>query len=359
MDSTAADGHTGTVNAVPSGRPAAHPAAHSPGRIPLNTLAIAFGLAGLSTSWTVAARLLGVPIAISDILWVITAVAWIWLIVAHLVRGSRTAESLTTQLKHPAQGPIAALVPVVGMLLGANLFPYWAAAGQVVVAVSIIASALFAGWILAFWMSGKLKPEVIHGGYFLPTVASGLVASATAAKVGFPFVATGAFAVGVLFWVVILTLLVTRMAFLPPLPDPLVPTLAIILAPPPVAGIAWFAMRGDHPDAVATSLLGLTVLFFLMQLALLRRYAKLPFSLGFWSFTFPFAAMCTFGMQWSALGDFPGWQVVAAVLLAAVTGLICAIGIGSLVLVARGRRGVRRAQRTLASADEALERAPG
>lgn len=118
-------------------------------------------------------------------------------------------------------------------------------------------------------------------------------------------------------------------------------------------------MRGEHPDAVATSLLGLTVLFFLMQLALLRRYVKLPFSLGFWSFTFPFAAMCTFGIQWSALGDFPGWQVVAAVLLAAVTGLICAIGIGSLVLVARGRRGVRRAQRTLASADEALERAPG
>ncbi|WP_345764531.1 transporter [Diaminobutyricibacter sp. McL0608] len=342
------------MNAVPDSRPGAHPAAHSPGRIPLNTLAIAFGLAGLSTSWTLAVRLLGVPVAIPDVLWIITAIAWAWLIVAHLVRGSRTAESLITQLKHPAQGPIAALVPVVGMLLGANLFVYWPIGGQILVALSIVVAALFAGWILAFWMSGQLKPEVIHGGYFLPTVAAGLVASATAAKVGFPLVATGAFAVGILFWIVILTLLVTRMAFLPPLPDPLVPTLAIILAPPPVAGIAWFAMRGEHPDAVATALLGLTVLFFAMQVALLPRYMKLTFSLGFWSFTFPFAAMCTFGMQWSALGGLAGWQVVAGSLLAAATVLIGTIGIASLILVAKGRRGARRAQRTLSTADDAL-----
>ena len=117
-------------------------------RIPLNTLAIAFGLAGLAGVWTTAGRLFGLPDAIGQVLWAGVLVAWLWLIVAHLRRGARSAESLAAQLRHPAQGPIAALVPVVGMLIGADLYRFIPVAGAIVVIVSLIVAALFAGWIL-------------------------------------------------------------------------------------------------------------------------------------------------------------------------------------------------------------------
>ncbi len=338
------------------------PAEHEPGRprkgqrIPLNTLAIGFGLAGLAAVWTTAGRLLGAPEAIAQVLWAVAAVAWVWLIVAHLRRGAKSSESLAAQLRHPAQGPIAALVPVVGMLLGADLHRFVPVAGEILVLVSMIAAAAFAAWILAFWHAGNLTPEAFHGGYLLPTVAAGLIAATTTYTIGLPRVAVGAFAVGVFFWIVISTVLLARLAFFAPLPAALTPTCAILLAPPAVAGTAWFTINGEHADLISTALLGLLVLMALQQLALLPRYRRLPFTLGFWSFTFPLAAAAGYGVGWLAIAAFPGWQAVAWLLVALASVVIVGIGVRSLWLVTSVRRGARRAEIVLRRADDLVER---
>lgn len=324
-------------------------------RIPLNTLAIAFGLAGLATVWTVAGRLLGIPEAVGQVLWVIVAVSWVWLIVAHVRRGVRSAETFAQQLRHPAQGPIAALVPVVGMLLGADLYHFVPPAGAILVIASIVVAALLAGWILAFWHSGSLPPEAFHGGYLLPTVAAGLIAATTSYRIGLPGLAIGAFAVGVFFWVVISTVLLARLAFFAPLPDALTPTCAILLAPPAVAGSAWFTINGEHADFVSMALLGLLVVMALQQVALIARYRRLSFTLGFWSFTFPLAAAGGYGAEWAAVAGFPGWQIVAWLLIALVTVVILAVAARSLLLITSVRRGARRAENVLRRADNAVE----
>lgn len=324
-------------------------------RIPLNTLAIAFGLAGLANVWAVAGRLLGVPDAVGQALWAVVAIAWVWLIVAHLRRGARSAESVAQQLRHPAQGPIAALVPVVGMLLGADLYRFVPLAGEILVIASIVVAAVLAGWLLAFWHSGSLPPEAFHGGYLLPTVAAGLIAATTSFKIGLPGLAIGAFAVGVFFWIVISTVLLARLAFFTPLPDALAPTCAILLAPPAVAGTAWFTINGEHADIVSMALLGLLVLMALQQAALIPHYRRLSFTLGFWSFTFPLAAAGGYGVEWVAVAAFPAWQVVAWLLIGLVTVVILAVAARSLLLITSVRRGVRRAENVLRHADNAVE----
>lgn len=334
----------------------AAPHGHSVQRIPLNTLAIAFGLAGLAAIWTTAGRILGVSEAVGQVLWVGVVVAWVWLIVAHLRRGARSDESLAAQLRHPAQGPIAALVPIVGMLIGADLYRFVPVAGLVLVIVSLVVAAAFAGWILAFWHTGNLTPEAFHGGYLLPTVAAGLIAATTSFKVGLPLLAVGCFAVGIFFWVVVSTVLLARLAFFAPLPDALTPTCAILLAPPAVAGTAWFTINGEQADLVSMALLGLLVLMALQQLALIPRYRRLPFTLGFWSFTFPLAAAGGYGVEWLFIAGFVGWQVIAWLLVALVTVVIVAVGIRSLVLVTSVRRGTQRAESVLRRADRAVER---
>ncbi|MBX3098450.1 MAG: transporter [Salinibacterium sp.] len=323
-------------------------------RIPLNTLAIAFGLAGLAGAWSAAVRLLGVPAVVAEGLWIVASIAWVWLIAAHLARGFRSTESAADQLRHPVQGPIAALVPLVGMLLGAHLHRLVPLAGTVLVIASIVAVALLAGWMLSFWVRGGLKPESLHPGYLLPTVGGGLVASLAATSIGLPAVAMGAFAVGIFFWLAIFPLLLARLAVLPALPGPLTPTLAILIAPPVVAGSAWFAVMGERDDPISQSLLALTVVMLLLQLALVPRYLRLTFSLGFWSFTFPFSATAVYGIEWLSVVAFPGWQLFAWLLLAVVTVLIVGISIRSLVLVGGARRGSREAERELVVADDAL-----
>ncbi|MEN0084456.1 MAG: transporter [Leifsonia sp.] len=320
-------------------------------RIPLNTLAVPFGLAGLAEVWTAASAVLGLPDAVPDAFWLLAGAAWLAMIAAHVVRGIRVRRPLAEQLRHPAQGPIAALVPVVGMLLGARLHGVLPVAGTVLVVLSIATATVFAGWILARWLRGT-ETAAVHGGYLLPTVAAGLIAGTTAAEVDLPEVGWAAFSVGALFWVVIFGILVARFGALAALPGPLVPTMAILVAPPAVAGLAWIALTGRADGPVVDGLVGLTVLSVLVQAALLPLYRRTPFSLGAWSFTFPFAAVATLFVAVSA--DVPVLSVVVAVAgVAAITLLVGTVAYRSLRLLARSRRA---AERQLTAADDRAER---
>ncbi|MDQ1581957.1 MAG: tellurite resistance protein [Microbacteriaceae bacterium] len=303
-------------------------------RIPLTTLALGFGSAGLAGTWSLAAEHLGVPIEIPVALWIAAGVVWLWVIVAHVVRGRRSDERLIDQLRHPVQGPVAALVPAAGLLISAQVYSFAPALGAALVIVFVAMVAAFDAWLLAGWASGGLKLENVHGGYYLPVVASTLISGTAAAKIGLTGLAIGAFAVGVFFWLVITILLFARLTVHGALPAPLVPTLAIFVAPPAVAGTAWFTINGFTVDPISYALAGMTVLLLLMQAGLVRRYRVLTFNLGFWSFTFPFAAVGSYGVEWLSAVAVPGWQFWAWLLVAGVTVLIGSIAALSIAGVA-------------------------
>jgi tellurite resistance protein len=312
---------------------AATPPDRGRGRLPLNTLAIPIGLAGLAEVWLEACRVLGWPALIPDVFWAVAAAAWLFVLAAHALRGRTSRDSLATQLAHPAQGPIAALVPIVGMLISSVLYGFWPTGGLVLAIASISAVALFAGWIVSFWMRGKLELGSVHGGYILPTVAASFIASSTASAVGMRSVANACFIVGCFLWPIVTALVLARLAFRPPLPEALVPTIAILLAPPAAAGAAWFGINGAQPDLIAEGLAAITILMALIQVGLLPIYRKLPFTLGFWSFTFPTAYAAAYALAWLKLSGSITIPVaiVTVVLLAVVTMLIVAIAYRSVV----------------------------
>jgi tellurite resistance protein len=304
-------------------------------RLPLNTFAIGFGLAGLAEVWTNASPALGLPRVVPQVFWAIAAVAWCWLIVAHAVRGQRSGVPLAQQLHHPAQGSLASLAPVTAMLLAGDLSTYSLGAGRAMFLLALLVSTAFAAWRLASWFEGRLEFESMHPGYLLPTVAPGLVGASVAAGVGFHGLAWALFGVGVFFTVIMTAILVLRLAFHAALADPLLPTTAILLAPPAVAGIAWFSLNGRVIDPVAEATAGVGVLLLLVQVVMVPRYRRLKFSLGFWSFTFPFAAAVAWAEQWLELEQTPGWQVTTGILAVLMTAFIAAIAVESLRLVTR------------------------
>lgn len=306
-------------------------------RIPLVTFAIAFGLTGLAEIWSTASIHLHAPALVAEALWVVAVGALIWLVVAHARAGARSRERLIDQLRHPAQGPIAAIVPVIGMLVGAHVAAYSLGLGAAIVLIALGAGALYAAWILAHWLRGSANLESAHGGYLIPTVALGFVGSYAAAVVHLEPLAIAAFAVGSFFWIVMVTVVFVRVLSHAALPEALTPTLMILLAPPVVAGLAWFAINGHRVDEVALAISGLAGLVILVQLALVPRYLALPFSVGFWSFTFPVAAAAMYVIEWFAILRPFAWQLAAWMLVAAVTALIGGIAVTSLRGAARAR----------------------
>lgn len=311
-------------------------------RVPLNTLAIPLGLAGLAQVWSAATSSFQAPIELAQAFWLIAAIAWLWTIAVHVHRGRRTDQSLSDQLKHFAQGPLAALLPIAAMLLGAGLYRTIHIAGTILTLVSIAVAAAFAAWILNFWMRGELPLESVHGGYFLPTSAAGFVGALTARQTGLDWLAVGSFAVGVFFWLVISVFFFLRLALRPTMPESLTPTLAIMIAPPAVAAAAWLAISEGRPDHMFEGLTAITVLMVLIQLTLWRRYRALPFSLGFWSFTFPLASVAALAITWLHLGKPAGWEVMTIGVLAIVTTAVGLVAAKSIAMFFRLAATARR-----------------
>jgi len=172
-------------------------------------------------------------------------------------------------------------------------------------------------------------------GYFLPTVAGGLVGAFAAAQVHFHSVAEASFGIGVLCWGLLGSLVLNRLFFRPRLAGALFPTMAIELAPPAVAGVAYFAITGGATGPVAEALAGYAVLMALVQLRLLPIYARLRFTPGNWAFTFSYAAAATDALDWTALKRPPGAATYATAVIAFITMFILAIGVRTGVAVAR------------------------
>ncbi|ROS74074.1 tellurite resistance protein [Curtobacterium sp. PhB130] len=146
--------------------------------------------------------------------------------------------------------------------------------------------------------------------------------------------AIGYFAVGILFWLLIGAMLIARLATGPAIAPALLPTLAILSAPPAVAGNAFWVITGGAPSVVHTVLAGTMVALLLPHLFLVRRYVATGFAIGFWAMTFTAAASATYGVRLLATGDLGLLGNVAAwTVVGVATALVGTIAIRSLGLI--------------------------
>jgi tellurite resistance protein len=265
-----------------------------------NLFAVAFGLAGLAQAWSTATRLAGASDWPGNVLWIVAAATWLITLAAYLANVA-AQRRWKTELSDPTFGPFTSLIVIVPMLLGARLAEQARGAGEVVFGCSAILVVLVGAWITGDWIADDR--DIIqrwHPGYFLPTAAGGLLAGGASAALGFTTLSHVLFGLGITSFVVLASIISLRLYVLPSLPPPLLPTLAIELAPPVVAGTSWFAINGGKVDTPAAVLAGLALLMLLVQFRLIPLYRRAPFGPGFWSFLFPFAAAVTYGVHWLA-----------------------------------------------------------
>jgi tellurite resistance protein len=321
------DSATATAQAGPG-------TARHPRRVPPNFFAIPFGIAGLGEAWAAARPVLGLPRAVPDVILAAAALLWLLLIVAYLAQGR---PRILADLRDPVLSPFTSLAVITPMIPGAALAEANLTAGRVVVIVFAAATIALGGFLTGQWIVGDLDQGVAHPGYFLPTVAGGLVASYAAAEVQLHSLAEGLFGIGVLCWLLLGSLVLNRLFFTRMLPPPLVPTLAIELAPPAVAGVAWFAMNGGTIDLPARVLGGYAVLMALVQLRFLPVYRRLHFSPGFWAFTFSYTAAAGDAITWLRVSAAPGRTGLTIAVLALITGLVGVIAVRTIRLAQRGQ----------------------
>lgn len=311
-------------------------------RIPPNLFGIALGLTGLAGAWLYAAAAIGTPAAVGDAIALLAAATWVGLTVAYLRQGPRR---ILADVRDPTLGPFLAVPMMAALLLGAYLEPHAPTAGRAIVIVFLVAGLLLGGGLVGQWMTGGLEERSFTTAFFLPILGVGFVASDAASTVGLHSIAQVYFGIGTIAVVFLGSIVLNRQFFQPRLAPALIPTLAIELAPPAIAGNAYFLLHPGPPDQLALGLAGYAALMVVAQVRLLPLYRGLSFTPGFWSFTFPCAAMVTFALHWLDLEQPAGARVYGWILLAAVTGLIGAIAARTVVAGLGFRPQIRAGQR--------------
>jgi tellurite resistance protein len=302
-----------------------------------NMFGIAYGLAGLATCWGYAAVLGLAPALVADALFAVTAAVWLVLAVGYLSQVPHRRGGWRRELADPVLAPFVSLIPIVGMLLAIGLMPHAHAAGRWMFGIFAVATVVLAGWMTGQWLLEDLDLDRLHSGYFLPAVAGGLIASIGAALAGWTGIAHALMGIGVVSWLLIGSVIMARLLFRPRLPAPLTPTLAIEVAPPALAGLAYLAITHGRVDAVALALGGFTALAVIVQLRLIPVYRHLAFTPAIWSFAFPYAAVATFALHWINYGKPVGYKIWAWIVLFAITAFIAALAAETTAAFARHR----------------------
>ncbi|MET7751637.1 hypothetical protein [Micromonospora sp. NPDC005367] len=307
-------------------------------RIPPNFFGIPFGLAGLGNTWIVAGHHRGAPTWIGNAVLALAALTWLTVVAAYATYVLPKPRTLAGDMADPITGPFVSLAVITPMLLAAQgVAPYDRGVARILVDVFLVLTVIYGGWITGQWIYGRVAIDQIHPGYLLPTVTGGFVASGAAHVVGQHTLADVMFGLGLICWLMLGSMILNRLFTRPQLPAPLVPTLAIEVAPPAVAGLALLARNGGQIDIWVMLISGYGLLLVLAQIRLLALYLRLRFAPSFWAFTFSWSAVATMALDWLTSGEPPGHRVYSYLVLAAISALIGGIAVRSIVAAARGR----------------------
>lgn len=299
--------------------------------------AIVMGLCGLSLAWWRATPLFGEgAVGASVVIAAAAALVFIVLALASVWRAFAFPKALAEDLRHPVRHPFVAAVPVAVLLLatvaqallGASpwIRGLWmvGAAGQFVATV----------WVLARWLvPGALAWPSITPVVFIPIVGNVLTPLA-GVPLGLQDWAAAQFAVGLVFWPVVLTMLVVRIGMQGLWPERLLPATFISVAPAAVIGLSLLQMGA--PQVVAWACWGVALFFLCWSLSVVPRLAGHPFNIAFWGLSFPLAAFASLTLT-LATSAAPAYQWLAVAVLAAVSLVITGLVIGTLRGLRQGR----------------------
>ena len=186
---------------------------------------VALGLAGLATAWHAAGVKLGTPTAVPNAIDVLAAAVLFMLAGLYAAQGRR---HVLADLRDPVQAPFMAIPSIAAMMLAAALARQAFAAGRALVVIFLAVTIGVGGWLTGQWMShdGTRQP-VVHPGYYLPTIAGGLVGAITLAQVHLLALADVSFGLGVASWLLLGSVVLSRLTTGERLPAAPRPTLAI------------------------------------------------------------------------------------------------------------------------------------
>ncbi len=307
--------------------------ARSQGRMayfPISFFAMVMGLAGLTIAWTKAQHTLGLGFELGRPLLVLTIVAFALILGLYALKFIRYRSAVMAELAHPVKIAFFPTIAISFLLLAIAILALEAGASATEIArgawiVGTVALFVSTLYILSRWMHHEqFQLHHLNPAWFIPAVGN-VVVPVAGVPLGYIELSWFFFSIGIVLWVVLLTLVMYRVFFHDPIEARLLPSLFILIAPPAVGFIALTRLQGEL-DGASRVLYAFGLFMAFLVLAQANRFTRLSFGLPAWAYSFPLAAVtiATFLMFEMTGDELYRWLGTAFLVLlnAVVVGLI-------------------------------------
>jgi tellurite resistance protein len=303
---------------------------------PVTFFATIMGMTGLSLALHAAELSWGAPSLASTVIYYVALGMLVLVSLGYTLKAIKYPAAVSGEWHHPVRIAFFPAISISLLLLAtaslshipAIAEPMWLAGMLLQGGLTI---AVVSAWIGArSFRTGHLNPA-----WFIPAVGNVIVPLA-GVQLGYTEISWYFMSVGLIFWVVLMTLVMNRLIFHDPLPGKLQPTLVILIAPPAVGMVAWLRLVGDV-DSLARILLNGAYLFTLVVAVQLPRIVKLPFAMSFWALSFPVAAVTIASLQYAMKTNSMAHQYIGTALLAVLIVIIAALFLRTLRAMAAGQ----------------------
>ena len=287
---------------------------------PVSFFSMIMGLSGFTLAWKGASAIFFHGMAIWSIFAYATSIAMVILSILYAVKIGRYTHSVLEEIRHPVRINFFPSFSISLLLLSVvwqhetiTSTYLWIAGTTLQIALTMY---VMSSWIHhTHYTLSHANPS-----WFIPVVGN-IIVPITGSQLGYTELSWFCFSIGIVFWIVLLTIIMYRLFFHEPLPARMTPMLFILLAPPSVGFISYIGMVGEL-DVFARIIYYMALFLGLLLAMNIFRFLKVPFFISSWAYSFPLAALTIATMKMTHLTSSLFFQALSGVLLCLLTVLL-------------------------------------
>lgn len=296
---------------------------------PIMLFAIGMGMMGVTLATRAAEISFNAAHTVSGVVLAISLAMLLAISVGYLAKIFRFPDAVAAEWRHPIRIAFFPAVSISLLLLATALVDTQPREAFVIWVLGTGLQGVLALAVISAWIGHRaFQPAMMTPAWFIPAVGNVIVPLA-GAKLGYIEISWLFFSGGLMFWVILLTLVMNRLMFHDPMPGKMVPTLMILVAPPAVAFTSWLRLSGDV-GPFGHFLLSTAYVFALLVVTQVMKLRNVPFALSWWALSFPVAALSIASFGYAHVADSGAHQWIGAGLLTLlyvmVAGLILRTG---------------------------------
>ena len=227
-------------------------------------------------------------------------------------------DAIKEKFLNPVLGPMMAYFPISTLLAIALIIPThpeYAVFGYTMTLIALSMLVVIAWRVVHLLSMGNMPTDQVTPALYLPIVPGGLVGGAALNAIGFSGFGCLVWGMGLGGWA-LLEMRILHRLFAGPLPPQYRPTIGIEMGPAAVSTITAISIWPNLPVDVILVGLGIASGPIFAVLTRWRSWTAVPFSFGFWSFTFPAAATASCVIEAVIRGGWPHQAATIAITFA-------------------------------------------